>query len=166
MRRLLIALALLWPLGAPAGAQTVPPSPGLPEIPPNIEEFRLCRVALIIHLETGFWEKARYPRPVAEALLEQAHFVMAEYLFGTLSDSVATSVTRTRFAERFFIDNAQIMQEHGEALSDLALRETIIDGCVGTIWETVRFEIDRLMRERRVLTGLPEAQVHAPPGAQ
>lgn len=160
MRRPLAALALLWPLAAPA--QQAPNAPaGLPEIPPNIEDFRLCRVALIFHLETGFWEKARYPRPVAETLLEQIHFVMAEYLFGTLSDSVETSVARTRFAERFFIDNAEIMRDRGEALRDLETREEIIDGCVGSIWETVRFEIDRLLRERRALTGLPGAVPHA-----
>ncbi|MEM9147121.1 MAG: hypothetical protein AAGC57_13070 [Pseudomonadota bacterium] len=162
MCRLLLVLALLLPQMATADAAR----PGTAVDPPNIKDFRLCRVALIYHLDTGFWEDARYPRVVAETLLEQVHFVMAEYLFGTLSDSVATSVSRSRYSEKFFFDNADIVRDRGDELGDLALREAILDRCVGVIWTTVRFEIDRLLTERRALIGLPEPAPHLGPGPQ
>lgn len=158
----LLALPVsVWgPLSAQSQERAVPP----PEVlsPPNYEAFRLCRVALLFHLDTRSWDGARYPREVAEVLLQQMHFVMAEYVFGNPSDSVTRSVARVQAAERFFFDISDIVRQRGDELRELSTREEVLDGCVGVVWTSLRFEIDRLLRERKALIGLPEALKHVP----
>ncbi|GMG84611.1 hypothetical protein LNKW23_38270 [Paralimibaculum aggregatum] len=151
----LAALGLAAALGgAPAAAQV--------EIPPGEAQFRMCRVALLFHLETESWSKARYPRAVAETLLEQMYFVMSEYVFGHPSNAVRTSVDRVRYAERFFFDNSALIREHGEKFRDLETRERVLDDCVPFVWTAVRHEIDQLLHARKGLMGLPEPLPHRP----
>ncbi|MEO0717540.1 MAG: hypothetical protein AAFZ06_01540 [Pseudomonadota bacterium] len=123
--------------------------------PPMLEENRLCYVALISHLDTPETEDPRYPKSVVQTLLNQMHFTMAEYVFGPPAANADVSIARLRFAEAWFFDTADLAARRGDELRSLESRERVIDGCVDIIWRSVKYEIDRLMRDRNALMGLP-----------
>lgn len=117
--------------------------------------FRRCRAAAFLHVTEPDAPDGAVPRHVAQTLLEQVTFVMAESMRAAPSDSLADVRRTMGEGERFFIDFAGDLAGAGGDLRDRATRERALVDCVSVLWAAMGPYIDYLMAWRRKAIDAP-----------
>jgi len=151
LRAALAALALLAAGGAQA--QRALPQDRVPE--EQRAQFRLCRAAIIYHLDGPEDRSATVPRAMARAMNEQMSFVMFESIKSAPAGDLAQTREALVFVERFFLDLARTIGEQRDRLADLRERERILLDCQVLIWRAMSDYIDYLMRWRERAADAP-----------
>ena len=154
MRRGVFALAAICGLASGGWAQTVP----LPQT--FVEEegqelFRTCRAAVFYHLDGPEDAGSRVPRPMAQALLDQINFIMAETLFAKPHGPLAENEALLRFTETWFLDFSRTIAAERERLSDAETRDEVLLQCVPIIWSIARLYVDGLAAWRSAADPTP-----------
>lgn len=146
-----LALATALALGlTPAMAQSELTIP-LPDDYTTAEQeyqFRLCRAALLLHLDAKDSDSSLVPREVAETLMDQMNFIMSEAILNKSAQNVADGQALIEFAENWFLSFGRTIREEQGRLAVLEEREKIILDCTPTIWRISREYIDYLIKWR------------------
>ncbi len=159
MRRLLRAVLLPAALFAglfsvPARAEILLPSDFITS--EGMRQFQVCRAATFYHLNGAPDPQATVPQAVARTLLDQINFIIFESISNKTPASVADGLRLISFTEKWILEFGRVIREEKDRLSDLALREEVLNDCVPVIWGIVRSNIDYLMEYRtRALAPLP-----------
>lgn len=154
MRAALAALALLAAGGAQA--QRALPQDRVPA--EEQSQFRLCRAAIVYHLDGPEDRAATVPRAMAQAMKEQMSFVMFESIKSAPAGDLAQTREALAFVERFFLDFARTIGEERARLVDLKERERILLDCQVLIWRAMSDYIDYLMQWRERAADAPPAR--------